>query len=426
MTKNRILVFPCGSEVALEIHRSLKYNLHFDLIGGSSVSDHGRFVYDQYVENLPHHLAPNFIEEVKKVISIYNVQAIYPAMDSVAVTFKRYEKELGVKIIGSSLDATLICSSKIALYEFLKNKIPIPKWTSDHTKVEDYPIFVKPDVGYGSREVCTINNKLELNSFIDTKGIKKYLYSELLTGVEYTIDCFSNINGHLLFSGVRERLRVSNGISVNTKISEKHQALFNSFAAVINEKLKPRAGWFFQMKEDSEGNPKLLEVAARIAGSSSLFRATGVNFSALSLYDAFGEDVSVFSNSYEVELDRSLSNSYKINLDYKKIYIDYDDCILIEGEINSEAICLLYRLLNKNIKLILLTKHSGDLYNSLKDNRIDGLFDEVIHLRKDQSKADFIDPVDSIFIDDSFSERFQVKAKLNIPVFSVDMIEILL
>ena len=37
--------------------------------------------------------------------------------------------------------------------------------------------------------------------------------------------------------------------------------------------------WFFQMKRDSEGHLKLLEIAPRIGGTSSLYRIKGVNFS---------------------------------------------------------------------------------------------------------------------------------------------------
>lgn len=38
--KSKVLVFPCGSEIGLEIHNSLKWSTHIDLWGGSSVNDH--------------------------------------------------------------------------------------------------------------------------------------------------------------------------------------------------------------------------------------------------------------------------------------------------------------------------------------------------------------------------------------------------
>jgi hypothetical protein len=44
MRNVNVLVFPCGSEIGLELHRSLKDIRFVNLFGASSVSDHGEFV----------------------------------------------------------------------------------------------------------------------------------------------------------------------------------------------------------------------------------------------------------------------------------------------------------------------------------------------------------------------------------------------
>jgi len=51
--KIRVLVFPCGSEIGLEIYRSLIYIRQIELWGGSSVEDHGRFVFKNYIGDIP-------------------------------------------------------------------------------------------------------------------------------------------------------------------------------------------------------------------------------------------------------------------------------------------------------------------------------------------------------------------------------------
>ena len=43
-----VLVFPCGSEIGLEIHAALRHAKDICLHGASSVSDHGEFVYARY------------------------------------------------------------------------------------------------------------------------------------------------------------------------------------------------------------------------------------------------------------------------------------------------------------------------------------------------------------------------------------------
>lgn len=51
--KRNILVFPCGSEIGLNIYSPVRYSTYFHLIGASSVEDHGMFIYDDYIGNLP-------------------------------------------------------------------------------------------------------------------------------------------------------------------------------------------------------------------------------------------------------------------------------------------------------------------------------------------------------------------------------------
>lgn len=68
-----ILVFPCGSEIALEVHRSLQYSTHFRLIGANSIDDHGRFVFETYIGGLPFVTDPAIIPALRKIILQYNI-----------------------------------------------------------------------------------------------------------------------------------------------------------------------------------------------------------------------------------------------------------------------------------------------------------------------------------------------------------------
>ena len=43
-----VLVFPCGSEIGLEIHAALRHAKDIRLHGASSVDDHGEFAYRRY------------------------------------------------------------------------------------------------------------------------------------------------------------------------------------------------------------------------------------------------------------------------------------------------------------------------------------------------------------------------------------------
>lgn len=426
--KKNILVFPCGSEVALEVHRSLRYSTHFDLIGASSVDDHGKFVFENYIGDVPFYNSPDFICELKTIISKHNIDAIYPAMDSVAKTLKTYEATLACIIIGSDENVTDICASKLKTYQFLNEVVPCPLCANQLEKVNTYPVFIKPNEGYGSRNVCLAHDRTSAETFISTQDENThFVFCEYLPGDEYTIDCFTDRNNNLLFHGARKRARVSNGISVNTIASDKHKVCFQTVANKINKKLKPRGAWFFQMKENQAGEPVLLEVAARLGGSSAYFRAKGINFAMLSAFDAFGTPVSVHTNNYDVELDRAFSCRFKLDINYSNIYIDFDDCLIINNKVNSELVTFLYQALNEEKILILITRHANDISESLEKYRLRHIFDQIIHIKNGKPKSDYIEEnIAAIFIDDSFIERLDVSQKHGIPVFSPDMIESLI
>ncbi|MFW8695511.1 hypothetical protein, partial [Mesorhizobium japonicum] len=103
-------------------------NRHFNLIGASSVNDHGRFVYENYIDTLPFFDSEDFYSALIKIIAEYEIDAIYPAMDAVAVKLKEIEDVLPCLVIGSSVLTTAICGSKLLTYQKLQSVVPLPEY----------------------------------------------------------------------------------------------------------------------------------------------------------------------------------------------------------------------------------------------------------------------------------------------------------
>lgn len=420
-----VLVFPCGSEIGLEIYRSLAFSSHVKLLGASSVDDHGKFVYEKYIGNLPFIDSQDIIPSLRKVIQENAIDAIYPAMDSVISKLKQHESELGCKVISSEVETTDICFSKSKTYGRLNNYIKVPIVYASIKDIRTYPVFLKPDVGYGTKEVCKADNEEEASIFLYKNKGKKYVITEYLPGKEYTIDCFTDRKGKLRFIGARVRNRISNGISVNTK-PVVDNLLFTQIAQKISQAIAFRGAWFFQVKEDKVHTLTLLEIAARLGGSSALYRNLGVNFALLSIFDAFNIDIDILTNQYDIELDRALSNKFNLKLAYDTIYVDFDDCLIFNNKVNTELIQFLYKSINEKKHIILITKHEKDLSYSLKKYRLTDLFDEIIIIGFNDEKYKYIASKDAIFIDDSYRERKTISERLGLPVFSPDMVECLL
>jgi len=416
----KILVFPCGSEIGLEVHRALGMEKYIELYGASSVDDHGRFVYNNYISGIPFITDPGCIIKLKEAVKLYNIDMIFPTMDEVIAVLKKNEAELDCYVISSSYHTAQIAYSKSATYKILADAVKIPAVYNSGENIETFPVFVKPDKGYGSRGTRVIWNREEFDKWSENPGDNLVL--EYLPGQEYTVDCFTDKGGNLKFAGPRIRKRISGGISVNTVIVEERDR-FIEFADKINNTLELRGAWFFQVKEDKKGDLTLMEVACRFAGSSAIFRCRGVNFPLLTIFDALDYDVEILENNFSIELDRALENRYKINLDFNTIYMDLDDCIVINDKVNPPMISFIFEMINRGKEIILITKHRGDLQLFLKKHRIELLFDEIIHLDLDDEKSEYIKKDKSILIDDSYSERIKCFRRLKIAVFAPDAVE---
>lgn len=429
MTKKNILVFPCGSEVALEVHRSMVHSAHFRLVGGSSVADHGRFVFENYIDGLPFLGDAAFLEQMRQVVVRERIDAIYPALDPVIDVLKRNEAALGCRVVGSPAETSEVCVSKRRTYRALADVVKTPRTygTGERPTAADYPVFAKPDVGYGSRGAQKIANAGEL-----AVHLEKYpgcVLMECLPGEEYTVDCFTDAEGHLLVAKPRTRGRISNGISVHTEPVEDNGE-FLGFAKRINAALRFEGAWFFQLKRDGAGTLTLLEVASRLGGSSGLWRPCGINFALMTLYAAFRMPVAVLENRIRPEMDRALDTRYRLDLSYDEVFVDFDDCLSLDGRrVNPVLAAFLYDCLGRGVRTTLLTRHDdeklGLLEGLLEQLRVRPLFDRILHIGKTEEKADYIDNRNAIFIDDSFAERQKVSERCGIPVFGPDMAEAL-
>ncbi|WP_439475253.1 ATP-grasp domain-containing protein [Algoriphagus formosus] len=422
--KLKVLVFPCGSEIGLEVFRSLKYSRHIELIGASSVDDHGKFVFEKYFGHLPYIGSPEFEKVFIDLVQSEGIDAVYPTMDEVITRLHAISGNLNCKIIGSPIETNLLALSKSKTYNFFERKIRVPKLFSSFNEIDRYPVFSKPDIGYGSRGTKLLENQEEV-----IKRLKKNpntIITEYLPGDEFTVDCFTDRSGKLLFSAPRKRGRIQKGISVNTSPAPEIVHPVREMAEVINREIKLRGAWFFQVKEDENKNLTLLEIATRLGGSSALYRTKGVNFALMSIFDAFDFPVSIIENDHYLEMDRALDQRYYLDITYDAVYVDLDDCLILDQKVNPVLTGFLYQCLNQKKRIILLTKHEKDLHETLRQFRLSGIFDEYIHLKKEESKADYIKVEKSIFIDDSFAERKNVAEKLGIPVFAPDALPALI
>lgn len=421
--RHKVLIFPSGAENALEINEAIKHSVHVQVIPGSGRNDYSELIYEEAVRQLPLLHDCNFIMELNKLIEQEGIELIFPTDDTAALVLTENKEKIRAKIISASHHTNLVCRYKSKTYDLFKNDFFCPTVYHDIEKEHVYPIFAKPNVGQGAQGVQVVKDVHEHQKLSSNENL---LFVEFLPGKEYTIDCFTNRGGQLIFVGPRERAAVKMGISFKSYEVELTDEI-RQIANIINSKLKFRGLWFFQLKEDNYGKLKLLEVSTRTAGTMGYFRHKGVNLPLFSVYDALDMDVEINKAQFDVTLFRTTRNKYKYNFKYSYVYLDYDDTVIVNGKVNRDVMAFVYQCKNNGVKVYLITKHGDHVHHSLRNYYIDpGIFDKIIPLHLDDKKSDFIQEQDAIFIDNWYKERKEVREKHGIPCFDVDIVESLI
>jgi carbamoyl-phosphate synthase large subunit len=416
-----VLIFPGGTEIGLEIRTALGSCKEVKLFSaGLDVSNHAPFIFERHF-CVPGIHEPGWIDCLNGIVDENDIDYIFPAYDDVLVALAENLDRIKARVVSSPPQTCFITRSKLLTYRHLNGAVPVPMLYESPSMVRNYPVFLKPEKGQGSQRTCLARDSHELAEVV--REAKDLIILEYLPGEEYTVDCFTDRRSGLLFCGGRERVRVRSGISMNSRPVE--DVRFAELARAISERLTFYGAWFFQVKRDTNGMLKLLEVAPRIAGTMALHRVQGVNFPLLSIYEQEGVSVTILRNHINIEIDRCLINRYRHDLSYTVAYIDLDDTLVLDGEVNVNLVKLLYQCINKGVRVVLLTRHAADLETTLGKHRLTGIFDKIIHVAHTEAKADHITESAAIFVDDSFSERKEVSSRLGIPTFDSSMIEML-
>ena len=431
MFKGIGIIFPAASTVTVEILDSLNNHKGIHLIGvNSHINYENKILFTTTYNNCP--LIENEMECIQYLLDIAVDNCcnfIIPTMDYTHLILSKHESIFmghNIKIISSSYDTNKICISKEETYNKLYNVIDIPsRYNINNISSLIFPLFIKPKVGYGSRNCCIVNNTDELTE----KYNDSYLILEYLPNDEFTIDCFT-YKSKLLYINIRKRILYKNGLSVITQTinDDKMYAIIMNFANKINDTLDFTGAWFFQVKYDKNNICKLLEVSTRIAGASSINRLHSCNLILLTLYYHFNYPVEIIYNNINFKVNKIFNNYVEISNfnKYNNIYIDLDDTLLIDSKINIKAISMIYNFLNLNKNIYLISRHKYDIIETLNKYKIDKhIFKDIIHVKDDRKKSDYVKEY-SIFIDDSFRERNDVKNVNNVLVFDNDFFNFIL
>jgi hypothetical protein len=411
----RILIAPLTTGIGIEIHRSLKSVKNVELLGcGFDKVKALELEISKFIPLESHGSPEGLISSLNQIVTDYEIDFIFVSHDQWLrdLAIAKIPADLREKIVNLPTPSSSILLSKYKTYSSLKIENFNPRVELDWKRMQRFPIFVKPDEGQGSKGARLLRNTFELETFINSHSkseLDNYIYSEYLPGEEYTVDCFSNTSHEVVFCESRIRAQISNGLSSLTwRVSLNH---IKEWADIISKQFSIIGSWFFQLKEDEEGQLKLLEVGLRVAGASGINRLLGVNLSLMQLYQFLGSEISVLDQSYPTFYSPT-QNSSIMRFIPVNAYFDFDDTICLENRVNPRIKKAIHNLSSLGVNIHILTRNTSDLAHYLK---FEGLFSAIRKVEvvpTNSSKSSYIEIGSNfIFVDDSHRERKDVYDK---------------
>lgn len=417
----RVLVFPAGTEVGLEIGRSLERSLHVELHGASSRDDHGALAFARHAR-LPMLDDEDFDERFAALLRERRIDLVFATHDSVQAYLAPRIAAWGARLVNGDAEACAIARSKRAMLETFAHAPWVPHRYAPGEAIAQWPVAVKPDMGQGGQGFIRAEDADTLAGAM--ARVPQPVVTEYLPGEEISVDCFSDRHGRLLHVGPRSRERIVGGVAMRSRPLPADPRI-GAIAEEIHARLSLRGPWFLQLRRDAQGAWKLLEFSCRLATGATVARAAGINLPLLTVQDFLERDVEVLAEPRLQVLERRLEHRAVLDYAFDTCYFDLDDTLVCQGLANPAAMRLAYRLLELGKRLVLLTRHPGDIAATLATARISpALFDQIVHLREGEPKSSAI-RAPALFVDNHFPERREVSRRHGIPVFDVDALDLL-
>ncbi len=386
------------------------------MFGSSTYKNHGMYLYENYISDLPNMSEPDFIEKLNALIAKYEISFVISGHESMILFLQEHAAAIHATIVSSCYETALLCRYKTKTYAALKQFDFVPK-TYSVDEVTEFPVFMKKDDDQGARHAYKVNNRDELLVYAASGNM---VICEYLPGEEVTVDCFTDRHGRLRLCNPRVADRMLAGIDVHArrKMEEREEIL--RIGEAINSTVTFHGQWFFQIKKDSNGKFKLLEMATRFAGSFGLTKGMDINLPLLALRDFDGKEIEVNYNDLPIEADKQFFNRFETPVRYSSVYLDGEEVFLRREHIDSFFMMFVYQCVDKGKKLVLLTGERERTLNVLREMRIpEALFDSVC------GKSELV-PQDAIFISRDEKERIRLRKAHGMFCLDPCVIEVLL
>ena len=228
---------------------------------------------------VPRFDTPDYVPALLEICKREEVSLIFPLIDpDIPILAKNREafENIGAYPVVIDLNKVITCGDKWLTYQFFRDEsILTPQsWLPDQIDLAklEFPLFIKPRQGSGSKDAYKVNNEKELTFFLDY--VEKPIIQEFISGTEVTNDVFCGLEGNLIEVVLRQRLETRGG-EVSKGITIKNPDIIHN-CIKIAESLSAVGSICVQCIV-RDGQPFFTEVNARFGGGAPLSFAAGAD-----------------------------------------------------------------------------------------------------------------------------------------------------
>lgn len=258
----------------------------------------------------------DYIDSIIDVCKKENIDLIVPTIDTellkLAENREIIEENTNAKVLLSDIRVVSICRDKNNTQNFFEeNGFGVPKLLSDDDIRNDnytFPLFIKPKDGSSSINTFKINNKSELDFFMNY--VSEPMVQEFMQGTEYSVDVFCDFDASPITIVPRIRIATRSGEIAKGKVV-KDREIINDVKRML-EILKPIGHITVQCMKTQKGI-EYIEINPRFGGGAPMSIDAGADSC---------------ENLYRVLCGEKLS--YNENYSDNTMFVRFDSSIMLD------------------------------------------------------------------------------------------------
>ena len=226
---------------------------------------------------------------ITKLCKANKIEVYIPLIDEELILAIQVGQEIGIHVLTPTASFTKLCLDK---FELMRKLAELDISTNLTYKGNNFswqvpaPIFVKPNIGRGSRGIRKRMSKEQLDAYYALERYKPsdVIIQPFIDGTEYTIGVVTNTKDQVL-SISPKKVIIKKGVTISA-VTENNLTI-ERIANKINEYLKPKGPFNIQLFLTASLTPVIFEINPRFSTTLALS------------YEAGLDEISLLINNYE-------------------------------------------------------------------------------------------------------------------------------